>query len=191
MESFAKLELRIARILTADPFPAARKPAYKLSLNAGPHRPHLASSAQLTKGYPDPNMLVGQMALVVCNFPVRKIAGFKSEALVTGMYANDGERVYLVQPRGASQATEDSLVGARVGLVDGEGAWVAREDGNSAAIEEMATFDDFLACRFELTKDRLIGIDCGTDRVLAVCTESGETVRLSVSDEVESGTPLA
>ncbi|KAJ3254963.1 hypothetical protein HDU77_003877 [Chytriomyces hyalinus] len=154
MESFAKLELRIARILTADPFPAARKPAYKLSLNAGPHRPRLVSSAQLTKGYPDPNVLVGQLALVVCNFPVRKIAGFKSEALVTGMYANDCVRVYLVQPRGASQAIEDSLVGARVGLVDGKGAWVTREDRNSAGIEEMATFDDFLALKMKAKRSR-------------------------------------
>ena len=87
-EDFARLDIRIGRIVAAEPFPEARRPAYRLTLDfgaAGIRR----SSAQLPPTYPDPTALVGRLVVAVVNFPPRRIAGFTSEVLVLGAYAGD------------------------------------------------------------------------------------------------------
>ena len=88
IEDFARLDIRIGRIVAAEPFPEARRPAYRLTLDfgaAGVRR----SSAQLTPTYPDPAVLVGRLVVAVVNFPPRRVAGFTSDVLVLGAYAGD------------------------------------------------------------------------------------------------------
>src|SRR5690606_17834739 len=93
---FNKIDFRVGKIIEAVVFAKARKPAYKLKIDLG-HLGIKQSSAQITFGYPNPEELVGQLAVVVTNFPPRNIAGFMSEVLVTGFYA-DEKTVYLLQP---------------------------------------------------------------------------------------------
>lgn len=94
---FNTIDMRIGRIMSAVPFLGVRKPAYKLEVDLGPLLGVKKSSAQLTAGYPDPAQLVGRLVVAVVNFAPRSIAGFKSEVLVTGFYA-DEERVFLLEP---------------------------------------------------------------------------------------------
>jgi tRNA-binding protein len=96
-DDFARIEMRVGTILAAEPFPEARKPAYRLRIDFGPDIGERASSAQLTVTYPDPTALVGRQVVAVMNFPARRIAGFSSEVLVLGAMADGGE-VYLVRP---------------------------------------------------------------------------------------------
>ena len=107
-DDFLKVDMRVGRILGAEPFPEARKPAYRLRIDFGPEFGERASSAQLTKTYPDPHMLVGRHIVAVVNFAPRRIAGFKSEVLVLGAMGEAGE-VWLLRP------DPESPVGMRVG----------------------------------------------------------------------------
>jgi tRNA-binding protein len=95
-----RVDMRVARILAADPFPEARKPSYQLRLDFGPEIGERVSSAQLTVTYPDPAALVGRQVVAVLNFPPRRIAGFASEVLVLGAMGDDGE-VHLLAPEPA------------------------------------------------------------------------------------------
>lgn len=95
--TFERIDFRVGRIIEAIPFPKAKRPAYKLKVDFGPDFQVKQSSAQLTFGYPDPAMLVGKYAMAVTNFAPRNIAGFLSQILVTGFYADD-KRVLLLQP---------------------------------------------------------------------------------------------
>ena len=70
-------------------FPAARKPAYRLTIDFGPGGIK-RSSAQLPPTYPDPSALVGRLVVAVVNFAPRNIAGFQSEVLVLGALPDDG-----------------------------------------------------------------------------------------------------
>lgn len=106
---FSVIDMRIGRIVSAIPFVGARKPAYKLEVDLGPLLGVKRSSAQLTAGYPDPAQLVGRFVVAVVNFASRSIAGFKSEVLVTGFYADD-LRVFLLEPVGS----EATLLGSRI-----------------------------------------------------------------------------
>ena len=88
IEDFSRLDLRVARIISAAPLEGARKPAYRLELDLG-HGRRRQSSAQLTRTYPDPAALVGRLVVAVVNFPPRRVAGFRSEVLVLGALAPD------------------------------------------------------------------------------------------------------
>lgn len=98
IDDFDLIDLRAGRIVTCEPFPEARKPSYKLTLDFGPLGTR-KSSAQLTAHY-TPEELVGRMVIAVVNFPPRRIAGFQSEVLVLGVpdegVARQGGVVLLV-----------------------------------------------------------------------------------------------
>lgn len=89
LADFQRLDMRVGRIVTAAPFPAARKPAYRLTIDFGPAGTR-RSSAQLPATYPDPSQLVGRLIIAVVNFAPRNIAGFMSEVLVLGALPRDG-----------------------------------------------------------------------------------------------------
>ncbi len=94
-EDFEKVEIRVGKIIKAEDFPNARKPAYKLWIDFG-NLGVKKSSAQITKLYQQED-LINKSILAVTNFPPRQIADFMSEVLVLGVVLDDGE-VVLIQP---------------------------------------------------------------------------------------------
>ena len=94
-EDFDKVEIRVGTILSADDFPAARKPAYQLSIDFG-KMGIKKSSAQITSLY-SKEELINKQVIAVVNFPVKQVANFFSECLVLGVYNEDNE-VVLLQP---------------------------------------------------------------------------------------------
>ena len=99
-EDFQRLDLRVGRVVSVETFPAARKPAYRLTIDfgtAGTRR----SSAQLPATYPNPAVLVGRMVIAVVNFAPRNIAGFESQVLVLGALPADGSIPLLSVDEGA------------------------------------------------------------------------------------------
>lgn len=93
---FAKVELRVGRIVKAEHFPEARKPAYKLLVDFGAEIGVKKSSAQITDLY-TPETLVGRLVVGVVNFPPKQIGPWMSECLVTGFHDAQG-RVALCVP---------------------------------------------------------------------------------------------
>jgi tRNA-binding protein len=94
---FVRIDMRVGRIVAAEPFPEARKPAYRLRIDFGAEIGERSSSAQLTLTYPDPATLVGRQVVALVNVPSRRIAGFASEVLVLGAMGAGGE-VHLLAP---------------------------------------------------------------------------------------------
>ncbi len=101
---FEKVEMRVGRIIAAEDFPEARKPAYKLTIDFGPHGIK-RSSAQVTHYRKD--ALLGRQVVAVTNFPAKRIGNFISEVLVLGAVERDG-RVVLLRP------DEPAELGSRV-----------------------------------------------------------------------------
>ncbi|MFA4815215.1 MAG: tRNA-binding protein [Candidatus Gracilibacteria bacterium] len=96
IEDFEKLDIRVGRILSAEPFPEARKPAYKLTIDFGNEVGLKKSSVQITTHYKK-EALVGRLVLGVVNFPPRQIGPFISEVLTLGVPDENGD-VVLIQP---------------------------------------------------------------------------------------------
>lgn len=89
-DDFMKVELRVGQIISAEPFPQARKPAYILHVDFGPEIGVRKSSAQITHLY-QPEDLVGRLVVAVVNFPKKQIGPLMSECLVTGFHNERGE----------------------------------------------------------------------------------------------------
>lgn len=94
-QDFEKIDVRSGTIIAVDDFPAAKKPAYQLTIDFGPLGTK-RSSAQITHHY-QKEQLIGKTIVAVVNFPVKQIANFFSECLVLGIYDTEGQ-VVLLQP---------------------------------------------------------------------------------------------
>ena len=95
-DDFLKVDIRVGRITRAEPFPEARKPAYRLWVDFGPEIGEKRSSAQITAHY-TPADLIGRQVLAVVNVPQRQIGPVMSEVLVLGVPDAEGE-VVLIGP---------------------------------------------------------------------------------------------
>jgi tRNA-binding protein len=105
-DHFLGVDMRVGRIMEVEPFPQARKPAWKLTIDFGPEIGIKRSSAQITTYTREE--LLGTLVVAVVNFPPRQIGPFMSQVLVLGAY-DDALGVVLLRP------DQDAAVGSRIG----------------------------------------------------------------------------
>lgn len=95
-DDFMAVDIRVGRVIHAEPYPEARKPAIKMQVDFGGELGIKKSSAQVTAHY-TPDALIGRQVMAVVNFPPRQIGKFMSEVLVLGVPDDAGE-VVLIAP---------------------------------------------------------------------------------------------
>ncbi len=93
-DDFMRVDVRVGEVIRAEPFPEARKPAYKLTIDFGPDVGVKRSSAQITRHYTT-DELSGRKVAAVVNFPPRQIGPYMSEVLTLGFPDADGEVVLV------------------------------------------------------------------------------------------------
>lgn len=103
-EQFFEIDMRVGTVLHAEPFPEARKPAIKLTIDFGEELGTKQSSAQLTLHY-TPETLVGRQIVAAVNLGSRRIAGFTSEVLVLGGMPTATEVVLLALDQPVANGT--------------------------------------------------------------------------------------
>jgi tRNA-binding protein len=97
IETFGKIDIRVGKIVRAEPYPEAKKPSIKLWINFGSELGEKKSSAQITQHY-TPQTLIGRQIIAVVNFRPRQIGKFVSEVLVLGVPDSRGDGIILLAP---------------------------------------------------------------------------------------------
>ncbi len=96
IDDFQKLDIRVGKVLSAEDFPEAKKPAYKLAIDFGPEIGIKKSSVQIVENYRKED-LIGRLVMGVVNFPPRQVGPFTSETLTLGVPDANG-KVMLIKP---------------------------------------------------------------------------------------------